>query len=465
MTEFFESIQATAVLMALSMAAFCWFGVRLLDDIRRHGRTGLALPAMLAAGLLLRVAWCEWSRPEPLSDFKAYWDYAVAFRHGDFTFDTIIRHPGPAVLFYFATLPFGPHLESAWLLNLFFTAVLILTVFDLARRLAGTRAGLTAAGITAFLPQLITYTAITGSEIMAVAFSMLFLWAFIRLWQEENRHPASWIALGFLLYGTLLIRVSNILYLGLIPLMWLLCDRSRLGQWVAPFVVLAGTTGILLFSWMFHQYLVTGGAGFKLFYGSELGFACAVESRDGGYKNPSEWSFYPKVARYYEGNTIAEQIKGYELTGVEARRIIMADPARYLVNGYYRMGRVLNTAQTGIRWSEKGSDRLRSLRGKLIKRLATLSNISWKIVLYASPLALLLYRRPASPESRRILALLILYFTSWYAFNLLMALSNERYGVQAMPYVICLFAGGVGALRHSLRRPPGLPETPEGKAV
>ncbi len=451
MTEFFESIQATAVLMALSLVAFGYFGIQLVDDIKRQGKAGPALPIILAIGLLLRIAWCEWSRPEPLSDFKAYWDYALAFHHGDFSFDTIIRHPGPAVLFYFATLALGPHLESAWMLNLFFTAILILTVFDLGRRLSSPRGGLLAAGITALLPQLIAYTAITGSEIMAVAFSMLFLWAFMWLWQNEKRHPALWIALGFLLYGTLLIRISNILYLGLIPLMWLLFDRARIWQWMLPFVMLAGTTGVLLFSWMFHQYLVTEGAGFKLFYGSELGFACAVESRDGGYKNPSDWSFYPKVARYYEGRTIAEQIKGYELTGVEARRIIMANPARYLMNGYYRMKRVLNTAQTGIRWSEKGSVRLQATRGKLIKRLAEVSNISWKIILYGSPLALLLYRQPKTPDARRILTFLLLYFASWYAFNLVMALSNERYGVQAMPYVICLFAGGAKMAWQSLR--------------
>lgn len=449
-TALFENIHITLWLIGISSLIFLGLMTQVFIELKQKQQLNLGFWLIILLGLALRLLWIIATQPTPQSDFLVYWQYAEQFARGDFSYDAIIRHPGPSILFYFAQLLFGKGLQAVWALNLLLSGSIFILMYALVNRLANQKTALFALGLTALFPQFITYTAIAGTEIMAIATGLAVFWLFLKLWEQGIQKQPNlwgWAALGLLLYGTALIRSSNLLYIGLIPLTILLFEKRQAFRWCLSVFTLIATTGILLSTWVYHQYLVTNGAGAKLFFGAELGFACAVQYdanhhyMNGAYMSPQKWSFYPKVAKYYASNTIEDRVKAYEYTGKEAMAIIRQDPARYLWNGFARMKRVLNTAQTGVRWSERGSMLVKHWHPKAIKRIATVSNVFWQILLYTAPLALVLYPwRKSTSSSQHVMILSLIYISSWYIFHLIMALSNERYGVQVIPFVIILFS-------------------------
>lgn len=443
----FKSILATEILLLLAVVAFFVFTFRMVRSLNEDRKGWLILGGIILLGLVLRAGWILWTQPNPASDFQVYWQYANAFYHGDLTYNVIIRHPGTILLYTYAFYLFGPSLITGWLLNLFLSAVMMLTIYALSRMLLGSKilARWTTLGAALF-PQLITYSALMATEIPGVTCTLLVLWAILHSRERNDKHQwLYWVGIGELLYGTILIRSSNLIFLILVPAVFLLTRRSELMLWAKRYAITAVTTCLLLSSWVYHQYLVGGSP--KLFWGDSLWMACAINyERDGGYTNPKELALWPKVEpvykQYEKTRDPRDEARYYDALGHEVMKVILADPGKYLIHGFPRLKRTIWTSQTGLRWTERGSSTLQAVPEKLVHRIATISNVIWQVLLILSPLGFLNFRRWRG-TAREGLCFILFYTVSWLLFYLLVAEANERYSFQIIPFVLILAAGAL----------------------
>lgn len=447
----FRSILATEILMLLAVIAFFVFTVRMVKSLREDRKGWLILGGILLLGLVLRIGWIVWTQPQPVSDFGVYWQYANAFHNGDLTYNIIIRHPGTILLYTYAFYLLGPSLMTGWVMNLFLSVVMMVTIYALTVMILGSKAlGRWAMLAAALLPQAITYTALMSTEIPGVTFSILVLWAILYSQEREKTHASKyqwlyWAGIGELLYGTVLIRSSNLIFLILVPMVFLITRRNDWKRWAKQFAVMTATTCVLLSTWVYHQDLVGGSP--KLFWGDALWMACAINyDRSGGYTNPKELPLWPKVEPTYEqyAKTLTPQAEArfYDVLGQEVMKVIMADPGKYLINGFPRLKRTIWTSQTGLRWTERGSATLRTISEKTLHRLATISNVIWQILLLLSPLGFLnLFRRQYAKSEG--LWFIFLFTGSWLVFYLVLAEANERYSFQLIPFVFILVMSGI----------------------
>ncbi len=465
----FRSIFATEILMLLAVVAFLAFTVLLVKNIganceeQNSSRRWWALAGIILLGLGLRVGWIAFTQPEPRSDFEVYWQYARNFYHGDFTYNVLIRHPGTIILQTFSFWLFGgPSYLAGWSMNLFLSAVIMLQVFALTRLLLGKRLpALIAAAMAALFPQLITYTALMSTEIPAVAFSFMVFWAVLHSLERKpdgkgKQSAWYWVGVGAMLYGTILIRSSNLLFLVLVPVLFLLTRRDHLKAWAVRYAVMALTTGLLLSSWVYHQYLVGGSP--RLFWGDALWMVSAVNYKhQGGYTTanqmPEIWAKVEPAARLFKktGNP-RDEVRYYDVLGAEVMKIVKADPAKYILNGFPRLKRTLWTSQTGLRWSQKGSTALQKVPGKLVTRVATVSNVIWQVLLLLSPLGFINLRRKNALTSRETFLLTGLYLLAWLSFYFLLAEAYERYAVQIIPFVLMLSTSALTWLFATLKK-------------
>lgn len=441
----FRSILATEILFFLAFIAFLVFTVRLVRSLPENGRGKMALGAIILLGLGLRLAWIMWTQPQPVSDFAVYWQFANAFYHGDWTYNVLIRHPGVNLLYTYAFYLFGPSLTTGWILNLFFSTVLMLLTFALTRKLVGRIAAFVAVFVAAIFPQLITYSALMATEIPGVTYFLMVMWAILesRNTVRQSSSASSWFywaGLGLLLYGTVLIRSSNLIFLILIPAVFIFTRRDQLVFWAKRYVVMALTTGLLLSTWVYHQYLV-GGAP-KLFWGDALWMVCAINyERQGGYTIAPEMPFWPKVKPYYDQyaktQSPRDEVIYYDKLSAEVWSVVAKDPQRYFLSGFPRLKRTLWTSQTGLRWTERGSETLKQVPKKLIQRTATVSNVFWQILLCLAPFGFLNWRRKNAAAQEQFL-LLAFFVATWLMFYLVVAEANERYSFQLIPIVFML---------------------------
>ena len=336
-------------------------------------------------------------------------------------------------------------------------------IYQLGRQLFGDRTGLIALSISAFFPQLITYTALLASETPAITFFLLVLWAVLQTQRStqntEQTHVSHglgyWFALGIMLYATILLRSSAMIFIGLIPLLFILFRRTHWKQCAQQFIVMALTTAMLLSTWIVHQNMIGGSP--KMFWGTELWLGCAIQyDRGGRYTHPKDLAFYDKVKPYYEAGTQEGLVKAYAIIGEESMKVIQADPIKYLQYGFVRMKNILWTSQTGIRWSQRGSSLMAKWPQKWINKSANVSTILWQILLIGSGIGFLailasyLFKRPL-PVSNRSAAQQGLFFIAaflgiWIVFHYLIAVASERYAFQIIPFVILLFSGGLTTL-------------------
>jgi hypothetical protein len=137
-----------------------------VDPESRHPKTLIVLIGLL--GIVLRVLWITQTQPLPESDFAVYWDYVNRISHGQLDYDVIERHPGIVLLYVFFLSGLKTTLVSAWMVNLFFSVLLLLLLYRVGSRVLGHRTGLLTMLFGALLPQFITYTALIATEIPAV---------------------------------------------------------------------------------------------------------------------------------------------------------------------------------------------------------------------------------------------------------------------------------------------------------
>ena len=461
--EPFGTIAVTRALVVLSVIAFGGLFTLLLRDLWRQKAVGPGLWIPLTLGLGLRLFWILATQPDPLSDFAVYWHYADAFAHGNLAYEELSRHPAIAVLYsVMMTLFGGQTLWAGWTFNLLTAAAMLITTYALARHWLGARAACLSLSIAAVMPQFITYTALMATETPTVACMLLTLWALAYSRNTPTR-ALFWVALGVLGYGMVLLRSSCLLLLALAPLAMLISRWPQWRQVVRQGVITGATLALLLATWVFHQYLIGGQA--KLFWGIELWLSSAIQYERGGrYTDPKDMTFYARVRPYYTRGTTADLVTAYAIIGEESLAVIRRDPLKYLAFGTTRMKNILWTAQTGLRWCQKGSSRMAQWPPRVIKTLAVISNVFWQILLCLAALGLLLrpWRWPQASVFAEGWLLTVGFCGAWFGFHYLTAVASERYGFQIMPLVLLLaVAGGWTLVRavlsHVTTKMPTLP--------
>lgn len=444
----FESILLSEILMGLSVVSLGVFLGWMLRKMAQEKHPWLLLGLILLGGLTLRWSWIQMTQPVPESDFSVYWETAKQIYHGDLSYDIIERHPGIILLYTFAFYLLGPHLWAGWMLNLLFSLFFLLVLYKLTQELFGKKAGLLAVGLGALLPQLVTYTALMASEIPAVTFFLMIIWAFLQTRSPQRYPMLVWVGIGMMLYGSVLIRSTSLILLGMMVLVVLMTRRENLQTALRGCLIMGVTAGILLSTWVTHQYLITGVP--KLFFGEGLWLAFATQyDREGGVFAMSELPYYAKFHAAQDG-TMAGKLRSFKVLEEESWKIIKADPARYFWFGFTRMKNIVWGARTGILWSTKASERFPK-DARLIRRLTEISTQIWRVLLLASLLGLMAFKRSSKDKETREGHLLIWLFVSfWLGFHFLMAVASERYSFQILPFVLIMAAGGCIQLLNTI---------------
>ena len=449
----FETIQVTQWLMAVFMGVLAVFSLlhlrwlwQSVDDKKQ-----LLIPLLiLIIGIVVRLWWIDITQPQPVSDFKRHWEYASAFTHGDMQFTHPAKHPGIMLIYSFAMTFFGVSLNSIWLANMFFAILMLVFTYGLCLKIFGVKnypVALLSMTIMALHPQLVSYTAIAATEIATLALMLLITWSMLET-RDTQKSIAYWVGLGILIYGTAMVRSTTLLYLPLMMLLILLFRRDQLVFFCKRFIVMLLTTSLLMSTWLYHQYLI--GGQFKLYYGSELWLAMAVQyNRGSRFTDLSTMHSYPAFRDDYNSADPKRQIHAFHLIGEEAGKIVADNPRRYLSKSFVKLKNMFKAAQSGVRWCRQGSSIIYDhVSKRFINRLCRVANLSWLILLFASlPGLFFLARRQkpneARPEAHEAAILIGVFTGVWVVFHYLVSYANERYAVQLFPYIAILAAFAV----------------------
>jgi 4-amino-4-deoxy-L-arabinose transferase-like glycosyltransferase len=435
----FRSLLGTGILVFLSFMILLGFtGLMIRKSVQEKPFSWLLL-VLLLIGLGLRIYWIALTQPVPHSDFQVYWQYANNIHHGDLSFTALDRHTGSILFYAYAMALFGTSLMVGWGVNLLFSLIVLLAVYRLSVDLFNRPTALVSTALAAVFPQFITYCALMATEIHAIAFTLVILWAVLNSRQIERHQILYWVALGLLSYGGVMVRASNLLLLVVIPVVLIFTRRNALRQTLAGCAVMVVTAGLLTATWVYHQFLITGVP--KLFF-TEYSLAFSSQyGGDGGVTGLPSLPYYEKAHAQNDG-TIQGELRARKVIEAEAMKIIRQDPLQYLRFGVTRLYNSLWFARTGIVWSINASETFHP-GPKFIRRFSEISTHVWRVLLVLSLLGLLGFFRPMQHSSREGLAIMGLYTLVWMLCNLLLASATDRYALQIAPLAIICAAGGV----------------------
>lgn len=450
----FESILFTAILYltgCLIALGFGWQGLRTFMS-QKPSRWAWVF---LLAGLLFRLGWIVFTQPDPISDYEGYWAIAGQIAAGDFTFNNIDKHPGIILLLAACRALFGFAYWPVWGMNLALSGLVMLFIYLLAERLFNRSVALLALALAAFQPQLITYSALFASELPTLFLYLLLIWMTLESRQPVMPEKNHWGRMGMVLYISVLTRSTALLFGPLAALVVVFFRRDRWLAGLKGLAIFAASAGILLSTWLYHQYLLTGQA--KLFWGGEIWLVSTThyETESRLVHPRSIPGLRERIAKAIEGKT-GPQARLAELAEDKAWAvaIIRQDPMRYLQGGPTRLRHILwTTSETGIRDTQWGSARLQSLPGKTMTRMAETSKHLWRVTLIAGLLGLLFalmgWKR-RSLSAKEGLVVIVGFLTVWLTFHFLMAVASDRWAVQIIPFILIFAAEGVMTILNGI---------------
>jgi 4-amino-4-deoxy-L-arabinose transferase-like glycosyltransferase len=443
----FSSILGTGIMVFMGHLALLAFTGLMTLDVYREKNSPWLLLLILLLGLGLRVFWIQLAQPVPQSDFQVYWQTANNIYQGDLSFTFLDRHTGTVLAYVYAFLMFGNSMVVGWAVNLLFSLMMLLAVYRLAIELFNRPVALVATGLSAIFPQFVTYSALMATEIHAIAFTLVILWAALNSRRIERRPILYWTALGLLIYTGIMVRASNLLLLAAVPVVLLFTRRDALRQTLTGCAVMVMTAGLMTATWVYHQYLITGTP--KLFF-TEYSLAFASQyGGDGGVTGLSSLPYYEKAHAQMDG-TIQGELRARKVIEAEAMKIIRQDPLQYLRFGVTRLYNSLWFARTGIVWSINASPTFHP-DPKFIRRFSEISTHIWRVLLVLSLLGLSGLIRPLRRSSLEGLLIMGLYTVIWMLCNLLLATGTDRYALQIAPLAIICAAGGVQTVLDVLK--------------
>ena len=447
----FRSILCTEALFFIGIIFFFFFTWRLIKTtvtslLRSEIKSEKWLfIAVFILAFLLRLLWIYWTQPTPFSDFDVYWTQAQKIYHGQFDFDIIERHPGIMLLYTFFFYGLGNSLWVGWAVNLFFSMLSLIFLFSVSRHYFGRFVGWAALVLMSVLPQSFSYTAIMASEIPAIVMMLMLVWLFTT--SEPVRHRwVNQVGIGFVIFVATMIRSSNLLLLPFllwteikplgIPFSWKqILDAFR------RLIPLLTTIVLLLGSWVFHQYLLTGKA--KLFYGEEIWMLYTTNyEHNGSMFEPMP--FQEDIQRVDDGS-LAGRIRSYEVMRDKSRAVIQSDPLKYLQFGFVRLKGILWDSRTGVQWSMDHSKTLKETithQPKLLRHLAEYSTQFWRVILALACFEFISLMstvwREQNLEKKRVTIAILVFLILWLMMHYSIAVATDRYQFQILPWVILL---------------------------
>lgn len=187
------------------------------------------LAAIIGLGFLASVSYSFFFRIQPMVDAKAYdniaWDWARGLGYST----SAENRPGPGYELFLGIIYrfFGHSYELVWLIQAAMLALSAWLVFKISKLALGVNwhplAGLAAAALVAFSPDLITISSMLMVETLFIFLMTAGSYFFLRAFQNKS---VSWLILAAVFIAGSVLTRSNILFL-VVPLVGFLFYKKR----------------------------------------------------------------------------------------------------------------------------------------------------------------------------------------------------------------------------------------------
>lgn len=414
------------------------------------------LTGILALSFIVRVLWIAVSGWTPTPDDDA-WRYDFTARaladglgyihlNGE---PTAFWPPGYPLLLAGVYALFGHSIVVAQILNALLGTATVGLVYLIGLRLFGRTQGLIAAGIVAFWPSLIFYTAVTLSE---VAFTFVALLALLVVVIEAQRakdgRRLGWLLLAGLALGfaSLIRGQALLLPLVFVPF-WLASGVDRRGL-ARGLVAIALGMGLVVAPWtvrnavqLHEPVLIATNAGVDFWIGHH-----EAATGDFGATGGDELVF-----RYPEMGSPEREARVNNDGFREGLSYAVSHPREELVLPFKKLFWLYYNDEEGLAWNE-GHGGQEFLSTATRDGLRLLSNVYYFAVLGVVLLGVPFWLSPREP-GRVLLVSLVLYWTLIH----LVFFGDPRFHAPIMPIAGLLAALPLAAMRSGVAEPPAKP--------
>jgi len=411
-----------------------------------------AVVVVIAAAVLVRVAWVALADVDPRRDFQfdmTWYDLAaLRLLDGAVLRDangapTAFWPPGYPFLLAALYAVFGSSLLVAKLANVALAAVSTGLVYALGRRLFGARTGLAAAAIFAVLPDAVFLAPLVLSETLFTTLLCAALWLFARL--EERSPPARafphWLSLGLLVGAALLTRGAGVALLATLALAWWAGEGLRTSLRRTA-VVAAGALAVVL-PWTLRNAIVMD-APILLSTSVGMSFLYAHNPIADGSESLAMVRHREEMLAPYRGMTNPEKEVAEMRAGVQAALRFMAEhPVRELLLVPRRWLHLYRHGHAGLEWARAGPGG----RGAVLSPGADRVLAAVSDALFFALLALAALGLPRALRGRRAAALALPFaVASFMLLHGVLFVGNPRYHAPLLPVLSLLAACGAERL-------------------
>ena len=194
-------------------------------------------------------------------------------------------------LLFALTVPFlqlfGLGEDQALLVNLLFSAVLLLSVYGIGRHLFDDRSGVWAAGLCILLPRLYTNRLQYFMDFPLAAMVALSFYC-LTLWRDEKQRSRQWLwGLGFgASFGLAILTKQSALLFFLVPLVWLVVVCGRSGQRLVQLASGLLVTLAIALPWVRTNWIYQISAAFN------SNVKSAIDEGDPPLSSIAAWTYY-----------------------------------------------------------------------------------------------------------------------------------------------------------------------------
>jgi 4-amino-4-deoxy-L-arabinose transferase-like glycosyltransferase len=303
-------------------------------------------------------------------------------------------------------------------------ALLVLAVGRIGAVTFGDRAGLFAAAVTAFYPELVWFCSHLWAE---TVFAVVLWWGFERLLQADTRGSVGVAAAAGVLFGVAILTRETVLYYLPVAAFWLAWRRSGGGRRAA---ILLATALLVVLPWTIRNWAI-----FKTFIPVSTAGAMNLWQGNTPLSRPEVYEEYWAVRG---------RVQKYHYTREKALEAIVARQPLWFIEKV--------RDEMPAYWAAHGQPIVHMERGayKNIPRPAALTAIAVVLVPYLAVLVLFVVGIAALPRGRP--AVLLLAFLLFYVLLHVVAHGYPRYRVPSLP-VLFLVAGQGWVFLRSRPRP------------
>jgi len=358
----------------LACIVFVWQLIAVLGKLLdKHGRTKCTLGVLLVAAAM-RFGWAVLSLNQPVSDFLAFHENALALASGT---EVVTKCPGYVFLLSLA-YRISPHVLTGKILNACLGTMTVSCVNAIGTKVAGERAGVTAAALMAILPSEILMTSTLGSDTLATFMTALVTWILVNATSRESlSRPEICLLAGVACGFSVAARSSLLFYIPAAFIVLAISGKTDIKAITrrSLFCGLGFPVGLGIVAVGF--FLSTNGHELNPFTGQDsLPFLTGTNTECYGNWNEADAKLY--------GSWPPDQRNALALK--EAYRRIVLSPSRFLANIPPKMFILFGGSAYGTQWALADYTITTQLA------LSALAQGYWVAILLASLLAYILSR-------------------------------------------------------------------------